>query len=127
MYNKTNVFVNYFKQIYSNNTHSIIEFCLIMVEHIGEQIKSVLEKKGLSVSEFAKRINKSRENCYSIFSRKTIDTGLLSKISTVLEFDFFEQFSKNAENNKVQLELMREEIKMLKDYNALLKSKETID
>jgi ribosome-binding protein aMBF1 (putative translation factor) len=98
-----------------------------MVEHIGEQIKSELEKKGLSVSEFAKRINKSRENCYSIFSRKTIDTGLLLKISTVLEFDFFEQFSKNAENSKKQLELMREEIQMLKDYNALLKSNGTKD
>ena len=94
-----------------------------MVEHIGEQIKSVLEKKGLSVSEFAKRINKSRENCYSIFSRKTIDTGLLLKISTVLEYDFFEQFSLNAQRNKVQSEIMREEINMLKDYNTLLKSK----
>jgi hypothetical protein len=52
---------------------------------------------------------------------------LLLKISTVLEFDFFEQFSKNAENSKKQLELMREEIQMLKDYNALLKSNGTKD
>jgi transcriptional regulator with XRE-family HTH domain len=47
--------------------------------HIGNQIKSVLESRGLSVTEFAKRINKSRENIYSIFTRKTIDTGAASE------------------------------------------------
>ncbi len=98
-----------------------MEFCFKMVEHIGEQIKSVLEKKGLSVTEFAKRINKSRENCYSIFSRKTIDTGLLMKISSVLEYDFFEQFSGNSQSNKDLIEQMQDEIQMLKDYNSLLK------
>jgi len=98
-----------------------VEFCFKMVEHIGEQIKSVLEKKGLSVTEFAKRINKSRENCYSIFLRKTIDTGLLMKISSVLEYDFFEQFSRNSHSNKGLIEQIQEEIQMLKDYNALLK------
>jgi transcriptional regulator with XRE-family HTH domain len=49
--------------------------------HIGEKIKKVLESKGITVTEFAKRINKSRENIYSIFTRKTIDTGLLKSIS----------------------------------------------
>ena len=38
--------------------------------HIGQQVKLVLETKGITVTEFAKRINKSRENVYSIFTRK---------------------------------------------------------
>ncbi len=123
MLNKTNVFIKYLKQKYSKNTHSIVEFCFNMVDHIGKQIKTVLENKGLSVTEFAKRINKSRENCYSIFARKTIDTGLLVKISSVLEYDFFEQFSKNSQVDKKLIVQMQEEINMLKDYNALLKNK----
>ena len=48
--------------------------------HIGQQVKLVLETRGITVTEFAKRINKSRENIYSIFTRKSIDTGLLAKI-----------------------------------------------
>ena len=122
MLNKTITCDKYFKLFYMKNTHSIVEFCFKMVEHIGEQIKSVLEKKGLSVTEFAKRINKSRENCYSILSRKTIDTGLLVKISSVLEYDFFDQFSTKSQSNTVLIEQMREDIRMLKHYNALLKN-----
>jgi transcriptional regulator with XRE-family HTH domain len=90
--------------------------------HIGEQIKEVLEKKGLSVTEFSKRINKSRENCYSIFARKTIDTGLLQQISAVLEYDFFEQFSFKGKQQTVEIERLTEEINLLKDYTNLLKN-----
>jgi hypothetical protein len=35
---------------------------------IGLQIREVVEKRGMTVTEFAKRINKSRENAYSIFT-----------------------------------------------------------
>jgi predicted transcriptional regulator len=51
--------------------------------HIGKQIEEVLNSKGFTVAEFARRINKSRENVYSIFKRKTMDTGLLQKIGAV--------------------------------------------
>ena len=46
------------------------------------------------------------------------------KISSVLEYDFFEQFSRNSHSNKGLIEQMQEEIQMLKDYNALLKRQE---
>ena len=62
-----------------------------MEQHIGAQIRGVIEKRGMTVTEFASRINKSRENAYSIFNRKTIDTNLLQLISYFLEFDFFRQ------------------------------------
>jgi hypothetical protein len=91
--------------------------------HIGEQIKVVLEKKGLSVTEFSKRINKSRENCYSIFARKTIDTGLLQQISSVLEYDFFEKFSLKGKQQAEEIERLTEEITFLKDYTNLLKNR----
>jgi transcriptional regulator with XRE-family HTH domain len=89
--------------------------------HIGEQIKTVLVTKGISVTEFAKRINKSRENIYSIFTRKTIDTGLLQTISRVLEYDFFMHLSLSHYTLEEEIQLLKEENKLLKDYNKLLK------
>lgn len=71
----------------------------------------------MSVSEFGRRINKSRENVYSIFKRKTIDTGLLSTISKVLDYDFFELYTPLTE----ELNKLREENNTLKDVIALLR------
>jgi len=42
----------------------------------------------MTVAEFARRINKSRENAYDIFTRKSLDTDLLRTISQVLEYNF---------------------------------------
>jgi hypothetical protein len=89
--------------------------------HIGQQIKLVLENKGISVTEFAKRIIKSRENIYSIFNRKSIDTALLIKISEVLEFDFFSLYSKTTRQLQKQVDQLLDENQLLKEYNALLK------
>jgi len=60
--------------------------------HIGKEIKKQLLETGMSKSEFARRINKTSQNVYDIFDRKTIDTSLLVTISEVLEFDFFELY-----------------------------------
>lgn len=61
--------------------------------HIGEEIKKVFDERGISVSEFGRRISTSRENVYGIFKRETIDTGLLVKISKVLDHDFFRYYT----------------------------------
>jgi hypothetical protein len=92
-----------------------------MKQHIGAQIRGVIEKRGMTVTEFASRINKSRENAYSIFNRKTIDTRLLQQISEVLDFDFFRQLSSSYTTLEAEYETLKSENKMLKDYNALLK------
>jgi hypothetical protein len=89
--------------------------------HIGQKIKEVFDTKGISVTEFARRINKSRENMYSIFSRKTIDTGLLLAISQVLEFDFFRLYSKSNYVLQEEVQKLREENLLLKDYTTLLR------
>jgi len=90
--------------------------------HIGQQIKIVIEQKGITITEFAKRINKSRENVYSIFTRKTIDTGLLTKISEVLEYDFYKALSKSYSEIEYQLKQLQEQNEMLKEYTAFLKN-----
>ena len=78
----------------------------------------------MTVTEFASRINKSRENAYSIFNRKTIDTSLLQLISAVLDFDFFMQLSPTYQELEAELEKVKAENSLLKDYNALLKQQQ---
>jgi hypothetical protein len=95
-----------------------------MSQRIGAQIRGVIDKRGMTVTEFASRINKSRENAYSIFNRKTIDTSLLKLISEVLEFDFFKQMSPSYQQLEAELEKVKAENSLLKDYNALLKQQQ---
>ena len=91
--------------------------------NIGKQIKDVFDKKGFTVTEFARRINKSRENVYSIFKRKTIDTGLLTTISIILEYDFFKLYNLSNEDDKKELERLKAENTLLWEVNNLLKTK----
>lgn len=59
--------------------------------HIGQVIKQKLEDSQLSVTDFANRINRTRSTVYDIFTRKSIDTDLLLKISEVLRYNFLEE------------------------------------
>jgi hypothetical protein len=57
--------------------------------HIGKKIKYVLDKTPMSVVDFAKSINLTRNGAYKVFEKETIDTGQLQTISKVLNHDFF--------------------------------------
>lgn len=64
--------------------------------HIGNRIKEEVNKKGISVTDFAKLIKKSRPYTYSIFDKENIDTELLIQISEALGLSpiiFFEDVS----------------------------------
>ena len=52
--------------------------------HIGNRIKEEVSKKGISITDFAKLIKKSRPYTYSIFEKENIDTELLIQISNAL-------------------------------------------
>ena len=54
--------------------------------HIGQQIKLILEERGISAIEFAAMIHCNRSNVYDIFQRKSIDTQRLKIISKALPF-----------------------------------------
>jgi hypothetical protein len=60
-----------------------------MEVHIGKEIEKIYQNSGMKLSEFAKRINTSSRNVYSIFARPEIKTDQLLKISRVLNYDFF--------------------------------------
>lgn len=67
----------------------IIQFYYMSKIYIGKKIKEVLDKTALSVVDFAKSINLTRNGAYKVFEKETIDTGQLQKISKVLNYDFF--------------------------------------
>jgi len=64
--------------------------------HIGQRIKEVLARKHKPVTWLAKEIQCERTNVYNIFSRKEISTGLLVKISIILNHDFFKELSEDT-------------------------------
>ena len=70
-----------------------------MLVHIGKEIEEKYQKSGMKLSEFAKRINTSSRNVYSIFTRAEIKTDQLLKISEVLEFDFFSLYATGSGNS----------------------------
>jgi transcriptional regulator with XRE-family HTH domain len=108
-----------------------------MKVHIGKKIREVVNKSGMSVTEFARKINYSRRNIYSIFDKESVDTATLKKIGDVLGYDFFVDYSilaKKQTNTQSQVadprvgygetkvqELMKE-VEYLKEINALLKA-----
>jgi hypothetical protein len=60
--------------------------------HIGKKIKEVLDKTPISVVDFAKSINLTRNGAYKVFEKETIDTGQLQVIGKVLSHDFFQYY-----------------------------------
>jgi hypothetical protein len=52
-------------------------------------IKEELERQERSIAWFGSKINRSRQNCYYIFSKPEIDTLLLISICKALNHNFF--------------------------------------
>ncbi len=97
-----------------------------MASHIGQKIKEVLEKRGISKSELGRRLNMTSTNVHKIFKRETVDTGLLQKISAALNYDFFQYYSPSiiqsfnedkeiyAAGNEYELNQCKKELELLK-------------
>lgn len=60
--------------------------------HIGEKIQQRAKELRIGPTELAEKVNTSKQNIYSIFKRKSLDTQLLKQISKALDYDFFQYF-----------------------------------
>ncbi len=58
--------------------------------HIGQLVKAVFDKSGMSVAEFARRIHTARSNVYFIFERPSIDLNQLLDICDALDHNFLD-------------------------------------
>lgn len=68
--------------------------------HIGQLIKQELEAQGRTVVWLARKMSYSRTNIYKIFERSSIGTDVLLRISSILDYDFFQCYSDLLKNTK---------------------------
>ena len=100
---------------------------------IGPKIQEVFERKNLKLSDFADELGTVRQNVYRIFKKKDLDTGLLMKVSEVLNHNFFHYYQtpsgetgsggQGSSDLVQQLELARKEIDYLKKIINLMEEK----
>jgi hypothetical protein len=110
-----------------------------MVE-IGQKIKEVFDKRQMKLTDFADQLGTVRQNVYRIFKKRHLDTGLLLKISQVLNHNFFQYYvnspsreSESAESlagikkeiseQSNQLELAKKEVDYLRKIIKLMEEK----
>ncbi len=61
--------------------------------HIGKIIQREVKKSKRQVTEITRELGLARGMMYSIYKRKSMKTGLLERISDVLEHNFFTYYS----------------------------------
>lgn len=69
---------------------------------IGLLIKEELNRQERSISWFARKLSCDRSNIYRLFQKESIDTGLLARISLLLNHDFFSDISKHLNGQDSQ-------------------------
>ena len=104
---------------------------------IGPKIKEVFDHRQMKLTDFADELGTVRQNVYRIFRKRHLDTGLLLRISQVLNHNFFqyysnlpEQLNKGSKHQAApeteyqrQLELSRKEIDYLRRIIKLMEEK----
>jgi hypothetical protein len=94
--------------------------------HIGQEIQERLRIKRMKVVDFSRKIDTNRNNVYDIFSRKSIDSGLLLKISEALEFDFFRLYSIPLSKNYL-IQQKEDPLEALKNYEDVKRKLEKLE
>jgi hypothetical protein len=73
-----------------------------MAVEIGHKIREVFDHQSMKLTDFADELGTVRQNVYRIFKKRHLDTGLLLKISQVLDHNFFQYYVAPAETPTVQ-------------------------
>lgn len=58
-----------------------------------------MEEHQKTVVWLAEQLSCSRTNVYKIFDKYSVDTEMLARISTILDFDFFSLYSEDIKKN----------------------------
>jgi transcriptional regulator with XRE-family HTH domain len=101
---------------------------------IGPKVQEVFESRNMKLSDLADQLGTVRQNVYRIFKKKDLDTGLLIKISEVLDHNFFHYYQtpdegagqpldKEVAELNSQLDLAKKEIDYLKKIILLMEEK----
>jgi len=107
------------------------------MQHRGEIIKEAVYKSGISITELAKRLGKSRRWMYLMFENNSVSLDIVIQIGKIIHHDFSKEFKEFSPSQKVLNEsptaYEKEEssaaywkdkyLKLLEEYNVLLKQK----
>ena len=63
--------------------------------HIGKEIEKRTRERGMTVVGLSRELGCHRTNIYRIFDSPTVDSGVLSRLCVILEFDFFKLYSED--------------------------------
>lgn len=66
--------------------------------HIGKCIKQKLEEQGKTSSWLAQQLSYNRTTMYKIYDKASLDTQMLLRISRIMDYDFFQEFSKELDS-----------------------------
>jgi len=100
--------------------------------HDGEILEKAIRNSGYSIKKIAEKAKVSRQYIYKLFDCDVIDNDTLQKFGEVLGYDFssvinhfksinIKTFQSNTCEEKLQ-EITSKYIRLLEDYNQLLKS-----
>lgn len=67
--------------------------------HIGRLIRMELESQERTATWFARKLCCDRSNVYKLFARPTVDTGLLCRVSVILNCNFFKIYAAEVEKH----------------------------
>jgi hypothetical protein len=60
--------------------------------HIGNAIKAKLKEQGRTSAWLARQIPCTPNHLYKIYSKSSINTNILVRISKILDYNFFEEY-----------------------------------
>lgn len=66
--------------------------------HIGKRIKQKLAEQGRTSSWLAQQLSYNRTTMYKIYDKASLDTQMLLRISRIMEYDFFQEFSQEFDS-----------------------------
>lgn len=72
--------------------------------HIGQHIKEIMQRHGVTATRLAEGICCSRTHVHKIFRKDNIDIALLRRISDALQHDFFHDLSEEYKNTVSNLD-----------------------
>ncbi len=82
--------------------------------HIGKLIAKIVKEKGIKPIVLADKIHTSKQNLNHIFKRENIDTAILLKLCSALEYNFFLHYCEGellSPNIKQEIAFLKQELK----------------
>lgn len=63
--------------------------------HIGNEIEKKVRERKMTIVRLSRELGCHRTHVYRIFAASSVDTGILSRLSVILQFDFFKLYSED--------------------------------